>query len=153
MSRGDVHVMRAVASAHKIGADSKKICPDDFKEGLCSGMFKVLEGSSLLGKTYLEKALVRQWLQFKENMMSAGRQEASTLQILNQSLADRTFLAGDEVTIADFVIFHSLDSQLRDMSFQEREQIVHVSRWFSHLATIQPSSSSLPLLLSRTMLY
>ncbi len=37
--------------------------------------------------------------------MCDGNQETATLNLLNVSLADRTFLAGENITIADFVIF------------------------------------------------
>eukprot|EP00088_Acartia_fossae_P005315 TRINITY_DN1233_c0_g1_i3.p1 TRINITY_DN1233_c0_g1~~TRINITY_DN1233_c0_g1_i3.p1 ORF type:complete len:157 (+),score=17.36 TRINITY_DN1233_c0_g1_i3:62-532(+) len=151
------NLMRAVASAHKYSkSKNKKACLDDFKEGLCPGFEFALKGSELLGVGPVQKALVRQWLQFKENVMSPGpSQDPSTFQIINTSLQDRTFLTGENISVADFVIYHSIEAQIKDMTFQERESVVHLVRWLVNIQTLLSSSptSNLPVLLSRTMLY
>ncbi|XP_023327220.1 eukaryotic translation elongation factor 1 epsilon-1 [Eurytemora carolleeae] len=84
-------------------------------------------------------------------MMAGEKTSPANLQILNQGLADRTFLAGENITFADFLLFHSIQFVIKEYSFQEKENIAHVSRWFGHVQTLL--NSNLTVLFSRTVLY
>merc|ERR1711915_943045 len=71
---------------------------------------------------------VRQWLQFQDCML-AGDKSLVNLKLLNQGLEDRVYLAGEKVSVADYIIFYSLQDVMRGLTFQERENIVHVTRF------------------------
>merc|ERR1711973_737256 len=109
------------------------------------------KGTSLAGNNILEKSLVRQWLQYQEQMLGGDTKNFSTLQIMNRGLADRTFLAGENISFADFLLFFRLQSTMKELAYQEKESIVNISRWFVHLQTVISSGSD-SVLLSRTRL-
>jgi len=120
-------------------------------EGLYPCLSKAAKGTALLGESVLDKALVRQWIQFEE-LMFRSKKDLATLHILNQGLEKSTFLAGEKVTFADFLLFYSLLDLMKEFTYQEKESILHVSRWFVNLQTVLPSSG-ISVQLSRTTLY
>eukprot|EP00088_Acartia_fossae_P014900 TRINITY_DN18053_c0_g1_i2.p1 TRINITY_DN18053_c0_g1~~TRINITY_DN18053_c0_g1_i2.p1 ORF type:complete len:173 (+),score=12.87 TRINITY_DN18053_c0_g1_i2:53-520(+) len=145
--------LRSLDAAAKFAkVKAPKVCLQDLKkDGFYKTAHKCLkDDSSLLGRSNLQSALVRQWVQYQEHLLD--KKSISSLQILNQGLQDRTYLAGEEITIADFLLYYSLEDTIGELSFQDRESIIHVSRWFSNLQNLL-NPGSLSLILSRTKLY
>merc|ERR1712083_140897 len=72
---------------------------------------------SLLGESPVEKALVRQWVTFQ----------------VDSSLENSTYLAGEQKTAADILLFHGIHSAVSKLDFQEKERCIHLSGWFRAL--------------------
>ena len=62
----------------------------------------------LLGYNNMEKALVRQWIQYQMSCIDlTDRKEMNThLRKLDENLLDKMFVAGDNLTAADILLFH-----------------------------------------------
>jgi len=90
---------------------------------------------SLLGDSTLEKALVRQWVNFQFGCLDlADRRELwRQLRSVDSCLENSTFLAGEQKTAADILLFHGIHSAVSKLDFQEKERCIHLSRWFRAL--------------------
>jgi len=87
--------------------------------------------SSLLGSSPLEAALVRQWVTLQFGCLRGeAREWRAHLRTLDAALERSSFLAGERLTAADVLLYHGLHSAVSDMGFQEKERLVHLSRWF-----------------------
>lgn len=111
--------------------------------------------SSLVGATDFEAAQVDQWIEFsvseidlpasvwvfpilgyiQNNAVATQRAKGDirkVLDILNNHLADRTFLVGERISLADIVVatsLHRLYVKVLDPGF--RKQYVNTNRWFT----------------------
>lgn len=52
---------------------------------------------------------------------------------LNSYLETRTYLIGQSISLADLVVFYTITDILKQLSPQEKEQYINLSRWFDHL--------------------
>jgi len=149
----DARLMRSVDAAFKHFNVNNKGCLQELREGgLYGTLTKLTRGSKMMGDSVIEKALVRQWVQYQEYMLYVDKRDLSSLQVLDQGLHDRTYLAGEKITFADFLLFYSLQPLMEELSFQEKEAVLNVSRWFVNLQTFLAVGST-SVLLSRTNLY
>lgn len=88
---------------------------------------------ALLGKTPTEKALVDQWLEYVSLHLQDNSERASNLQELNQFLADRVYLLGHFVSLADMLLYFTLHETFNELTFCDKEKYIHVSRWFDNM--------------------
>jgi len=90
------------------------------------------KNENILGSTNLEKALVRQWVQFQFGCLDLSDKKDTDLQLrkLNENLANKSYLAGESLTAADVLLFHGLHAVFNEMTFQEKDRYIHLSRWF-----------------------
>ena len=58
------------------------------------------------------------------------------LKVINQALSDRTTLGGTRITEADKLMFELLFKTYTSLTYAEKENYIHLSRWFSYLQTI-----------------
>lgn len=117
-----------------------------------------LADKGLLGKTTYEEGLVEQWIDVSTNEVdkfvldwllpimyykpySKEGEEAAIegvkkgMKLLNDHLASRTFLVGDDVTLADIIAFcNSYWGYTRAFDAAFRAEFPHVTRWFQTLA-------------------
>ncbi|XP_034235922.1 eukaryotic translation elongation factor 1 epsilon-1 [Thrips palmi] len=111
----------------------------------------------LLGNTLEEQALVRQWMDYaasSANYVDVPHVSKQILKDVNATLADRTYIAGNFKSLADIVLYHLLFKTVSNFTFQEKEQFVHLSRWYNNLQqdnNIRGSNASVTF--SRTLLY
>ncbi|XP_049780052.1 eukaryotic translation elongation factor 1 epsilon-1 [Schistocerca cancellata] len=92
--------------------------------------------NSLLGKTAEEEACVRQWVEYAVcyiNLMDSPGVQQRVLKELNSFLADKTFFVSYHQTLVDKMYYHLLYDVMSSLTFQEKEQYVHLSRWYNHL--------------------
>ena len=85
----------------------------------------------LLGSGPLEKALVRQWVMFLTGCLEPAerKEKLSLLRRVNEHLATNSHLAGAALTAADVLMFHSIHKIFSELTFQEKDKLVHLSRW------------------------
>ncbi|KAJ1524038.1 hypothetical protein ONE63_010578 [Megalurothrips usitatus] len=111
----------------------------------------------LLGSSPEEKAFVRQWLDYAVttvNYVDLPNVSRQVLKDINVTLGDRTFLAGNVQSLADIVLYHLLFKAVSNLTLQEKEQFLHLSRWYNNLqqdSNIRGSNSTLTF--SRTLLF
>ncbi|XP_071444312.1 eukaryotic translation elongation factor 1 epsilon-1 isoform X2 [Hetaerina americana] len=89
-----------------------------------------------LGASLVEEAEIRQWLEFALilfNLSNNGLVRRTMFKVLNEALSSRTFLVGNRITVADVMMYQTLHSYLMDMSYGEKEQLMHLGRWFNFI--------------------
>jgi len=93
------------------------------------------KNETILGTSNLEKALVRQWIQFQFGCLTLGDKKETDLQFkkLNENLSNKSFLAGENLTAADVLLFHGIHGVFSEMTYQEKDKFVHLSRWFRNI--------------------
>ena len=75
----------------------------------------------------------------KDVMGLDGREEKANheaLKVLNHFLADRTTLGGTHITEADKLIFDCLYPSVSSLTFAEKENYVHLSRYFAYIQNL-----------------
>ncbi|MBN3321005.1 MCA3 factor, partial [Atractosteus spatula] len=89
----------------------------------------------LLGSGAEQKAVVRQWLEYRVTRVDpCTREDTGTImKDLNQYLEDKVYLAGDDFTLADILMYHGVHPIMAELAVQEKETYVNVSRWFDHV--------------------
>ncbi|XP_062355081.1 eukaryotic translation elongation factor 1 epsilon-1 [Cinclus cinclus] len=90
----------------------------------------------LLGNTAEEKAVVQQWLEYRVTRVNGGSSKEDTrtiLKDLNIHLEDKVYLAGNIFTLADILMYYGLHHIVVDLTVQEKEKYLNVSRWFNHI--------------------
>jgi len=111
-------------------------------KGNVEGMMPILAhlhqdgNTAVLGETVAESCMARQWIQFKVFLLdTSDRKETllSCLSQLNQCLSSNVYLAGNSLTAADVVIYHSLHKTVASFSFHDKELYSNLCRWFQHV--------------------
>lgn len=100
----------------------------------------------LLGDSAENRAVVQQWLEYRVTKVDGGsKEDARTIQKeLNTYLEDKVYLAGNQFTLADIILYYGTHALITDMSVQEREQFVNVTRWFDHIQHVPGVRHRLP---------
>ncbi|KAK7881591.1 hypothetical protein WMY93_030000 [Mugilogobius chulae] len=100
----------------------------------------------LLGDGAEDRAVVQQWLEYRVTKVDDCSKEDSRtiLKELNSYLEDKVFLAGNQITLADIFMYFGTHSIIVDLSIQEREQFVNVTRWFDHIQHVRGLRHHLP---------
>ena len=52
---------------------------------------------------------------------------------LNEHLCRQSYLAGDKITAADVLLFHGIHHFYLEMTYQEKDKFLNLSRWFRDL--------------------
>ncbi|XP_045860099.1 eukaryotic translation elongation factor 1 epsilon-1 [Meles meles] len=90
----------------------------------------------LLGNTAEEKAIVQQWLEYRVTRVDghSNKDDIRTLlKDLNSYLEDKVYLTGYNFTLADILLYYGLHRFIVDLTVQEKEKYLNVSRWFCHI--------------------
>lgn len=141
---------------------SSKICNSN---AIARFIGKLNAGSELLGATVLDSAKVDQWMSFCETdielpatlwfypvlgfiphnpaIVGKARGDLSkALAVLNNHLADKTYMVGDKITLADIAIVSALVYPFKFVCDPKyRDGYKHVMRWFNTCVN-QPNFSS-----------
>ncbi|XP_043255169.1 eukaryotic translation elongation factor 1 epsilon-1 [Colletes gigas] len=103
---------------------------------IIQSLIKNSKCSDILGSNKETEALTRQWLEYTVvcvNYADIPSNGKRVLQELNTALKDNTYLTGTKKTIADITLYYALHSIMRQLTYQEKAQYVHVSRWFDNM--------------------
>uniref|UniRef100_A0A9L0IT46 Biosis of lysosomal organelles complex 1 subunit 5 n=1 Tax=Equus asinus TaxID=9793 RepID=A0A9L0IT46_EQUAS len=90
----------------------------------------------LLGSTAEEKAIVQQWLEYRVTRVDGHSSKDdihALLKDLNSYLEDKVYLTGYNFTLADILLYYGLHRFIVDLTVQEKEKYLNVSRWFCHI--------------------
>merc|ERR1711976_251613 len=94
----------------------------------------------LLGQTPEGEAFVNQWVEYRVTQLArlyeSKESQLSVLKELNGHMANRVFFVGQNLSLADIVMYFGLYNTFREMSFLEKQQYSHLSRWFRHIQEI-----------------
>jgi eukaryotic translation elongation factor 1 epsilon-1 len=52
---------------------------------------------------------------------------------LNNHLESRSYLIGQSISLADIVVFYAISEIMKQLSVQEKDCYLNLSRWFDHL--------------------
>lgn len=67
-------------------------------------------------------------------------------QELNDYLAQRSYLVGQSLTLADVVVFYSMCAIMDSLNASDKEKYLNVSRWYEHLQKMGEIRQNLPLI-------
>uniref|UniRef100_A0A8C6XQ19 Eukaryotic translation elongation factor 1 epsilon-1 n=1 Tax=Naja naja TaxID=35670 RepID=A0A8C6XQ19_NAJNA len=99
-------------------------------------LVKQAKKEQLLGNTAEEKAIVQQWLEYRVvqiDKQSTKEEIRTNLKDLNLYLEDKVYIAGNNFTLADILLYYGLHQIIADLTVQEKEKYLNVSRWFNHI--------------------
>ncbi|XP_025970639.1 eukaryotic translation elongation factor 1 epsilon-1 isoform X3 [Dromaius novaehollandiae] len=103
---------------------------------IAAHLVKQAKKEQLLGSTAEEKAVVQQWLEYRVTRVDGCSSKEDTriiLKDLNTYLEDKVYLAGNSFTLADILMYYGLHPIMADLTVQEKEKYLNVSRWFNHI--------------------
>ncbi|KGL81179.1 Eukaryotic translation elongation factor 1 epsilon-1, partial [Tinamus guttatus] len=103
---------------------------------IAAHLVKQAKKEQLLGSNAEEKAVVQQWLEYRVTRVDgcSGKEDTRViLKDLNMYLEDKVYLAGNNFTLADILMYYGLHSIMADLTVQEKEKYLNVSRWFNHI--------------------
>ncbi|XP_014377254.1 eukaryotic translation elongation factor 1 epsilon-1 isoform X2 [Alligator sinensis] len=103
---------------------------------IATHLVKQAKKEQLLGNTAEEKAIVQQWLEYRVIQVDGQSNKEDTriiLKDLNSYLEDKVYLAGNNFTLADILMYYGLHHIMVDLTVQEKEKYLNVSRWFNHV--------------------
>ncbi|KAK6188127.1 hypothetical protein SNE40_004377 [Patella caerulea] len=111
----------------------------------------------LFGNNAEDQAFIDQWLEYRVtsiNTCSNEKELSNRLKELNLYLSDKVYFVGNHITLADVSIYHAVHGILADMTYSEKENLIHLSRWLDNIQQSSELRQSLPLLpFSKTLLY
>lgn len=84
---------------------------------------------------------ILQWLDYTILFVLPARGDKHTtqhlLKELDAVLSTKSYLAGNQVTLADISVFYGLEQIMLNLTNGEKEAYINVSRWFNHLQQIK----------------
>ncbi|KAJ2159515.1 G4 quadruplex nucleic acid binding protein [Coemansia sp. RSA 552] len=95
--------------------------------------------SALAGTSDADKADVSQWMTMSARQGPAERQGFA--HTINKHLAQRTFLVGSRLTLADIVAFSNTHAFMASLSAQKRFGLSSFSRWFDLVQHTLPADA------------
>ncbi|XP_015922796.2 eukaryotic translation elongation factor 1 epsilon-1 isoform X1 [Parasteatoda tepidariorum] len=108
---------------------------------------------NFIGCSKEEEASVYQWLEYCL-LNSSHMSNQEILSELNLNLKDSVYLARNNFTIADLLIYLSLHEVYSKLTFQEKEVYSNLSRWFRQVQNETSSSDLYPkIVFTKTKLY
>ncbi|KAL9980527.1 hypothetical protein ACROYT_G009127 [Oculina patagonica] len=97
----------------------------------------MISKQTLLGTSPLERAQVDQWLEYwqiqLESYMNDGTLLRGALKDLDKFMSRTVYLVGFQLTLADIMLYYALHPVMTELSIQEKEQLVNLSRWFNQV--------------------
>ncbi|XP_044311604.1 eukaryotic translation elongation factor 1 epsilon-1 [Varanus komodoensis] len=99
-------------------------------------LVKQAKKEQLLGSSTEEKAKVQQWLEYRVTQIdkqSSKEDIKVILKDLNSYLEDKVYITGNNFTLADILLYYGLHHIIADLTVQEKEKYLNVSRWFNHI--------------------
>lgn len=95
--------------------------------------------SFLLGEGKVHGA-VNSWLTWLDG--NRGNLAAADLDHLNKELSSKTFLAANNLTLADLALFCPVRQWISKATVAEQASLVHIVRWFNHIQSINGVTDS-----------
>ncbi|XP_059480700.1 eukaryotic translation elongation factor 1 epsilon-1 [Neocloeon triangulifer] len=103
-----------------------------------------------------EMAQLRQWLEFCICVVNYADKQAASLKELNDHLSTVNYLVGNQISVADAILYFIVHPILTKSTMHEKEQLCHISRWFSTVQQhpkIRSSDEYKLISFSRNILY
>jgi len=85
---------------------------------------------------------------------SKDRDLSTNLKQLNEYLVNKVFLVDHHLTLADVLLCQCLHQLFEHLSFHEKQQLQHLSRWFNEVQHVENLRQELSeIYFQRTILY
>lgn len=88
------------------------------------------------GPCHLSQAQIQQWLEYRVAIVDrclGERDVALVLKELNAFLQHRVYFVGSSLSLADLLLYFGLYATVNQLTFQEKEKHIHLSRWFNNI--------------------
>ncbi|CAL8092524.1 unnamed protein product [Calicophoron daubneyi] len=146
--QGDLGLLPATDSqTHVVGVGRCDMTADDVE-------FLASVTEKLKARDVDEQALTYQFLEWKAQKLNDNpdvKQLLARLKEVDTHLVSSTFLCGERLTAVDILLTKTLGQFLCNLSFQEKESIGNVLRWYNQVAS--ESGSSPRVIFQRMALY
>lgn len=115
-------------------------------------------GSIKLQETndFTSEVLSLQWMEYAFthlHNLSPSIQDVILME-LNDALTFHSYFGGNQICLADKIVFGFIKPIMEDLTFQEKEKFLNLSRWFNTLQNDEKLSDLVGLILfSRSLLY
>ncbi|CAO1432156.1 unnamed protein product [Diamesa serratosioi] len=109
-----------------------------------SSILNFLHSQSESNKSSEEYFLVKQFFDYSNLFvkLTAKKDRQNVCLELNSYLESRSYLCGQKVTLADVVVFYAIFDNILQLTPQDKEHYLNLSRWFNHLQQIQEISQN-----------
>lgn len=91
----------------------------------------------MLPKDLEVRVQVLQWLDYCALFVVPANGDKHTtnqlLKELNECFSTKSYLVGQELTLADVALFFSIGSIMKSLTTYDKENYLHLSRWYNHL--------------------
>ncbi|XP_031553210.1 eukaryotic translation elongation factor 1 epsilon-1-like isoform X2 [Actinia tenebrosa] len=116
------------------------------------------EYGPLLGESSLQRAEIDQWLEYRQTDVEKALRDKNltkpVLQDFNCHLANKIYLVGNKLSLADVILYYALHGIIKHMMPQEKEMYTNISRWFNQVQSILAARQGLSLItFQRNQLY
>ncbi|GFU29320.1 eukaryotic translation elongation factor 1 epsilon-1 [Nephila pilipes] len=106
------------------------------------------------GSTKEEQACVYQWLEYCLLRHQNSSQITDTLKDMNTYLQKKVYLAGNEFTLADLIMYLNLYETYSKLTFQDKETYFNLSRWFRQVQNVACAQDLYPkICFAKTRMY
>ncbi|XP_061777896.1 eukaryotic translation elongation factor 1 epsilon-1 [Nerophis ophidion] len=98
-------------------------------------LVKTAKRPELLGVSAEDRAIVHQWLEYRVSKLDGCSKDdiRTVLKDLNVYLQDKVYMAGNYFTLADVLMYYGIHPLIADLTLQEKEHYLNVTRWFNHI--------------------
>lgn len=103
---------------------------------IVQALVKSSKYTNILSDKKETQALIQQWLEYIVICINYADIPINAKRILNELntvLKDISYITGTKKTIADIVLYYVLHSIMKESSYQQKAQYIHVSRWFDNI--------------------
>ncbi|XP_071836227.1 eukaryotic translation elongation factor 1 epsilon-1-like [Apostichopus japonicus] len=101
------------------------------------------------GSCHMTKAQIQQWLQYRVTIVDRCLNEkdvTTVLKELNSFLESRVYFVTSSLTVADLVLYFGLFATFNQLTLQEKEKYLHLSRWFNNVQRVAKLEEFYPIL-------
>ncbi|XP_052777280.1 eukaryotic translation elongation factor 1 epsilon-1-like [Mya arenaria] len=120
-------------------------------------LVRAADKQQLIGTCAEDKAAVDQWLEYRVCTMDRCPSKSDMeviLTDLNTFLADKVYFLRHHLTVIDLALYYGLHKTLTGLTFYDKQNYVHVSRWFNNIQQERSIRQSFPeVTFSKTKLY
>ncbi|XP_013396667.1 eukaryotic translation elongation factor 1 epsilon-1 [Lingula anatina] len=115
---------------------------------ICKYLAKQAKRLDLLGNQPEAQAAVSQWLEYRITQVDrcgTDKDKQCILEDINRFLQKRVYLVEYQPTLADLLLYYSLHSVMTELTFLEKQKLMHLSRWFNQVQHLPGIYQTLPV--------
>ncbi|XP_060583191.1 eukaryotic translation elongation factor 1 epsilon-1-like [Ruditapes philippinarum] len=108
---------------------------------------RAAEKKLLIGEEAAEKAVVDQWLEYKVchlDRCPSDKDKFIMLMDLDHYLKDKVYFLHHRLSLIDLALFYTLQPTFADLTFYDKQKLMHLSRWYNNVQQSPTIRQSFP---------